>query len=224
MHQESRKMTKNWVRYHQNRVLTRCNLIETQFWWYLTQFLVIFLDSWCVLKAPSSKTCQTAGYNWFFAVFFGPGLVFWVFPFMVDQSSLWSIPKYWKNQTRPDPQALCLHVHENPNSNIQHNIGIVWWGNGYVFWLLSQLTSLCNGCIETEGSEKAQGGPNTGVGLTKRHTSQNSLIHMRLVSTKTIKRIQTSKSASYYKGHEINKETMKVPEWLWILKSMCGEP
>ena len=100
-------MTKNWVRYHQNRVLTRCNLIETQFWWYLTQFLVVFLDSWCVLKAESSRIWQTPGYNllwlvwttvfivtsydWLRLVFCSPGPVFWEFPFMVDWSSLWSI-------------------------------------------------------------------------------------------------------------------------------------
>ena len=56
-HQKLSKSVKNWVRYHQNRVLKRKELFNTRFWWYLTQFLADWLNFWCVLMPRGRERC-----------------------------------------------------------------------------------------------------------------------------------------------------------------------
>ena len=51
------------------------------------------------------KLVQT-GLDQFFAVFFGLGLVFWLFPFIVDRSGSSPPPKWQKTGTGPDFKAL----------------------------------------------------------------------------------------------------------------------
>jgi hypothetical protein len=52
----------------------------------------------------------TTGYDWFFAVFFGPGPVIWPFLFIDNRSGYWFTQKWQKNQTRPDLKALVALV------------------------------------------------------------------------------------------------------------------